>query len=248
MNCPFCLMSNPVLAKFCMECGASLTTTPQQETEEADQFPNTERRHVSVMFCDLVGSTALSEQLDPEDLREMILAYRELCAKVIRRNGGQIAQSFGDGLMVYFGYPIAYEDNSQRAISTGLEIVTQIEQLSTQRMQELGVKLQVRIGIHTGKAVIGETGSGDTYELMDIVGDTPNIASRIQGIAAPNTVAISAATYHIAQGYFECKSLGKHHLKGIHKPMEVYVVQSEKLRHNRLEAATNGLTPYVGKY
>jgi class 3 adenylate cyclase/predicted ATPase/energy-coupling factor transporter ATP-binding protein EcfA2 len=247
VNCPICLTSNPVSAKFCMECGTSLTTTPQQETAEVDQVSNTERRHVSVMFCDLVGSTALSEQLDPEDLREMILAYREVCAEEIHRQSGQIAQSFGDGLMVYFGYPIAYEDNSQRAIRTGLNIVAQMEQLSTRLMQELGVKLQVRIGIHTGKAVIGETGRGDTYELMDIVGDTPNIASRIQGIATPNTVAISAATHHIAQGYFECKALGKHSLKGIQQPMAVYAVQSEKLRHNRLEAATSGLTPYVGR-
>ncbi len=253
-QCPHCQMENLPQANFCMGCGIPLTKeTPligqQQNKGEAPppQSPQTERRQVSVMFCDLVGSTALSEQLDPEELQEILLAYRRVSADVIRRNGGQIAQSFGDGLMVYFGYPIAHEDNPQRAIGAGLEIIAQMEQLSTGLMQELGVELNVRIGIHTGKAVVGEMGTGDTYEHMGIVGDTPNIAARIQSIAAPNTVAISAATYRISQGYFECESLGEHTLKGISVPMAVYRVQKEKLLHNRLEAATSGLTPYVGR-
>lgn len=255
MNCPNCLFENPVTAKFCMQCGTRLsqeTSLPikQQlgnQKQEYPQSPQAERRQVSVMFCDLVGSTALSKQIDPEDLREIILAYRQLSAEAIHRNGGRIAQSYGDGLMVFFGYPVAYEDNAQRAIRAGFGIIADMEQLNARLMSEKNIKLDVRIGIHTGRAVLGEMGNDDTHEQMAIIGDTPNIASRIQTVAPVNTVVISAATYKIIQGYFECQSLGYHSLKGVPQPMEVYGAQQEKDVHNRLEAATGCLTPYVGR-
>ncbi len=199
------------------------------------------------MFIDLVGSTALSENIDAEELRDAILAYREVSAEAIRPAGGQIAKSFGDGLMVYFGYPIAYEDNAQRAMRAGLGILAGMAKLNARLLPEKGLQLDVRIGIHTGRAVIGDTGSGEIREVMDIVGDTPNIAARIQGVATPNTVAISTATYTITRGYYECESLGVHTLKGILEPMQVYRVLRETGIHQRLQASPHQLTPFVGR-
>ena len=135
------------------------------------------------MFCDLVGSTALSIQLDPEELREVILAYRETCASVIHRFDGFLAKYIGDGLLVYFGYPVAHEDDAQRAVRVGLGIVEALQELSLPRVR-LPHPLQVRIGIHTGLVVAGEMGVADQPEPLAIVGETPNVAARIQGLAA----------------------------------------------------------------
>ena len=136
-----------------------------------------ERRQLTIMFCDVVGSTALSTQLDPEELREVILAYRETCASVIRRFDGYLAKYIGDGLLVYFGYPHAHEDDAPWAVRTALEIVEAIQQLSFPTVQ-LPRPLQVRIGIHTGLVVAGEMGVGNQPEPLAIVGETPNIAAR----------------------------------------------------------------------
>src|SRR3989442_269122 len=165
------------------------------------------------MFCDLVGSTALSEQLDPEELREVVRAYQEVCAEVIGRFAGHIAQYLGDGLLVYFGYPVAHEDDAQRAVHTGLGILAALRE-SPLLNTRLSQPLQVRIGIHTGLVVVGEMGSGERRENLAL-GDTPNIAARVQGIAEPDTVVISAATYRLIQGFFECHALGPHILKGV---------------------------------
>src|SRR5712692_4926317 len=145
------------------------------------------------MFCDLVGSTALSEQLDPEELREVVQAYQEMCATAIARFEGHLAKYLGGGVLVYFSYPLAHEDDTQRAVRTGLEILASLPQLNA-RLQH---PIRVRIGIHTGLVVTGEMGGGETREPMAIVGETPNIAARLQEIAAPNTVAISAATHRL---------------------------------------------------
>ena len=229
---------------------ASLSVSQSSKPKAKSQKPKStgaERRQVSVMFCDLVGSTALSERVDPEELREMVLAYQEGAATAIRQNGGQIARSFGDGLLVYFGYPVSYEDNPQRAVRAGLGIIAEMKTLNQRLMLQFGVELKVRIGIHTGLAVVGEMGSGDILERMAIVGETPNVAARIESLAATNTVAISSVTYRLVQGYFECESMGLHQLKGISEPMAVYrVVRSHAIR-NRLDLALQDLTPYVGR-
>jgi class 3 adenylate cyclase/tetratricopeptide (TPR) repeat protein len=199
------------------------------------------------MFCDLVGSTPLSEQLDPEELREVVQAYQETCAEVIHRFEGHIAQYLGDGLLVYFGYPLAHEDDAQRAIRTGLGIVEEMERLNTRLEQEKSIKLAVRVGIHTGRVVVGEMGGGEKREQLAL-GDTPNIAARVQGIAKPDTVAISSFTYGLIQGFFVCQDLGFHTLKGISQPMAVYQVLRESSIRSRFEkAATTGLTPLVGR-
>ncbi|MBI3798619.1 MAG: AAA family ATPase [Deltaproteobacteria bacterium] len=239
-----------------------------------------ERRQLTVMFCDVVGSTALSEQLDPEELREVIRAYQETCAGVIGRFEGHIAQYLGDGLLVYFGYPVAHEDDAQRAVRAGLEIVAALQkwvpsprgalmnQGSTEgqaqsraRQQAADIPLphgrgsdlflphhlQVRIGIHTGPVVVGEMGGGGKREQLAL-GETPNIAARLQGLAEPDNVVVSAATQRLVAGLFECQDLGPQALKGISTPMAVYRVVGEGTARTRFDVAVGrGLTPLVGR-
>src|SRR5262249_54390523 len=149
---------------------------------------------------DLVDSTLLSTQLDPEDLREVVRAYQAACAEVIQRFEGHIAQYLGDGLLVYFGYPQAHEDDARRALRTGLGIVEVMGALNSRLAQRQGVRLALRLGIHTGLVVVGAMGGGGRQEQLAL-GETPNIAARLQGLAAPDTVVISAATFRLVQGY-----------------------------------------------
>ena len=160
-----------------------------------------------MLFCDLVDSTVLASQLDPEDLREVVRAYQDTCAKVIARFEGHIAQYLGDGLLVYFGYPLAHEDDAQRAVRAGLGMVEAMGQLNTRLTQERGVQLAVRLGIHTGLVVVGDVGGGTRQEQLAL-GETPNLAARLQGIAAPNTLVISATTFQLLGGFFACQPLG----------------------------------------
>src|SRR5215470_4649099 len=162
--------------------------------------PEAERRQLTVMFCDLVDSTTLSSQLDPEEYRDMVRAYQRVCAEVSTRFDGYIAQLLGDGLLVYFGYPQAHEDDAQRAVRTGLGILAAMGDLNTRLQQEQGIQLAIRLGVHTGLVVVGAMGGQGRQEQLAL-GDVPNIASRIQGRAEPNTIAISAATYRLIQGY-----------------------------------------------
>jgi class 3 adenylate cyclase/predicted ATPase len=206
-----------------------------------------ERRQLTVLFCDLVDSTVLASQLDPEELREVVRAYQDTCAKVIARFEGHIAQYLGDGLLVYFGYPLAHEDDAPRAVRAGLGMVEALGQLNVRLQQDQGVELAVRLGIHTGLVVVGEVGGGARQEQLAL-GETPNLAARLQGIAAPNTVVTSAATVQLLGGFFTCQSLGTPALKGLAKPLEVYRVLHESTARSRLEAAgSTGLTPLVGR-
>ena len=217
--------------------------SPAVEPRPADA----ERRQLTVLFCDLVDSTVLASQLDPEDLREVVRAYQETCAKVIARFEGHIAQYLGDGLLVYFGYPLAHEDDAQRAVRAGLGMVEALGQLNVRLKQDRGVELAVRLGIHTGLVVVGEVGGGARQEQLAL-GETPNLAARLQGIAAPNTVVISAATVQLLGGFFTYQSLGTPSLKGLAQPLEVYRVLYESTARSRLEAAgSTGLTPLVGR-
>jgi class 3 adenylate cyclase/predicted ATPase len=209
--------------------------------------PEAERRQLTVLFCDLVDSTVLAGQLDPEEWREVVRAYQHTCAAVIARYDGHIAQYLGDGLLVYFGYPLAHEDDAQRAVRAGLGMVEAVGQLNTRLEQKCGVQLAVRLGIHTGLVVVGEIGGGARREQLAL-GETPNVAARLQGMAAPNTVVISAATVPLLGGFFTCQSVGTHLLKGLPQPIEIYQVRSESTARSRLEAAgSTGLTPLVGR-
>jgi class 3 adenylate cyclase/predicted ATPase len=205
-----------------------------------------ERRQLTVMFCDLVDSTKLSNQLDPEDYREVVRAYQSACTEVIQRYDGHIAQLLGDGLLVYFGYPQAHEDDAHRAVRAGLGIVEAIGTLPRFPHAQ-GITLALRLGIHTGLVVVGAMGGGGRYEQLAL-GETPNVAARIQGLAQPNTVAISDATYRLVQGYFACEALGAQTLRGIAEPIAVYRVLGESGAQNRLDiVSARGLTPLVGR-
>jgi len=218
---------------------AALHTTPRP--------PEAERRQLTVLFCDLADSTRLSGQLDPEDLREVVRAYQATCAQVIQRFEGHIAQYLGDGLLVYFGYPQAHEDDAQRAVRTGLGILDAMATLNARLEQTQGPRLAVRIGIHTGLVVVGTMGNGGRHEQLAL-GETPNLAARLQSLAAPDTVAISDTTHRLVQGYVRGDDLGLHRLKGIETPMRVYHVVEESDAQSRLDVAGGtGLTPLVGR-
>ncbi|MBI3246176.1 MAG: AAA family ATPase [Deltaproteobacteria bacterium] len=290
-RCASCGAENPSRFKFCGDCGASLPTQSSspvpsskfQVSSPQPSFPNPqhptpstqsagERRQLTVMFCDLVGSTALSTQLDPEELRDVVRTYQETCAEVIERYDGYIAQYLGDGILVYFGYPSAHEDDAARAVRAGLEILTAIAQLVPSPLVGEGQgeggknnaihtphpnlppqggkgrpRLQVRIGIHTGLVVVSEIGSSEKREMLAL-GETPNIAARLQALAEPDTLVISATTEHLVQGLFERQDLGPQTLKGISALLSVYRVMRESVAQSRFEATVNkGLTPLVGR-
>src|SRR6266853_4701959 len=220
---------------------------PAQVAPPAIPPPEAERRQLTVLFCDLVDSTALSAQLDPEDLREVVRAYQSICAEVIQRFDGYIAQYLGDGLLVYFGYPQAHEDDAQRAIRTGLGIVEVMGTLNSRLAQRQGVRLAIRMGIHTGLVVVGAMGGGGRQEQLAL-GETPNIAARLQGLAAPDTIVISETTARLVEGYFISHSLGMQDLKGLAHPLRVYRVLHASETQTRLDVgAIRGLTPLVGR-
>ena len=234
--------------------GSELGSPPQQagSTSEASSpvaaAPEAERRQLTVMFCDLQGSTALSQQLDPEELRDVIRGYQEVCAAAVGRFEGHIAKYLGDGLLVYFGYPQAHEDDPQRAVRAGLGILDNMGELNARLRDDNQLELAVRIGVHTGLVVAGEMGGGETLEALAIVGETPNIAARLQETAEPNTVVISDVTATLVQGFFVCSTLGLHELRGISEPMELFAVLSESGAQTRFDvAAAARLTPLVGR-
>src|SRR5215475_3695393 len=201
-----------------------------------------ERRQVTVMFSDLVGSTALSARMDPEDLRELISAYQKCVAEAVRRFGGFVARYFGDGVLVYFGYPEAHEDDAERAVRAGLELIAAMIALKTP------ASLQTRVGIATGLVVVGDlTGSGEAQE-RGIVGETPNLAARLQGIAEPNTVVIAEATRRLLGNLFELRDLGARDLKDIAEPVRAWVALRASTVESRFEALhPSGLTALVGR-
>src|SRR2546427_446042 len=209
--------------------------------------PEAERRQLTVMFCDLVEFTKLSSQLDPEEYRDVVRAYQRVCSEVITRFDGHLAQLLGDGLLIYFGYPQAHEDDAQRAIRAGLGMLAAMGDLNQGLQQAKGIQLAIRIGVHTGLVVVGEMGGAGRQEQLAL-GEVPNIASRIEGLAAPNTLVISEATHRLVQGYFDCQDLGTQTLRGVAQPLQVYRVLQESGARGRLDVAvTRGLTPLVGR-
>jgi class 3 adenylate cyclase/predicted ATPase len=206
-----------------------------------------ERRQLSVLFCDLVGSTELATRLDPEDLRNVVRAYQGAAAAVIARYDGHIAQYLGDGLLVYFGYPRAHEDDAQRAVRAGLGILQAVHSLNPALERDHGLRLDARIGVHTGLVVAGEIGGGEHRERL-AVGETPNLAARIQSMADPGTLLISGATHHLVGGYFVTRDLGLRELKGIAQATAVFEVLQESAARSRMDVASAaGLTPLTGR-
>jgi class 3 adenylate cyclase/predicted ATPase len=204
-----------------------------------------ERRQLTVMFCDLVGSTAMSARFDPEDMHEIVAAYHKCCASSIDRNGGFVAQHTGDGMLAYFGYPLAHEHDAERAVGAALEIVEAAPKLAT----AAGAPLHARVGIATGIVVVGHLmGSGEESQARRVVGDAPNLAARLQGIAEPDSVVIAEGTRRLLGDLFEFRDLGAQELKGAAGPTRVYAVLRESPQESRFEALhAGGVTALVGR-
>ena len=206
-----------------------------------------ERRQLTVLCCDLVDSTALAARLDPEDFREILRAHHQTCAAVIHRFDGYLAQYLGDGVLGYFGYPTAHEDDPQRAVRAGLGILAATATLSTRFRLPSEAPLAVRLGVHTGLVVVGDVGTEASQGPLAL-GETPHIAARLQGAAAPHTLLVSAATWQLLGGFFAGQTLGATSLQGLAQPLEVYRVISESTARSRLDVASRtGLTPLVGR-
>jgi class 3 adenylate cyclase len=201
-----------------------------------------ERRQVTVMFCDLVGSTALSARMDPEDLREIIAAYQKCVTETVQRFDGYVAKYMGDGVLVYFGYPQAHEDDAERAVCAGLQLISAVTALKSQ------TPLQSRVGVATGLVVVGDLiGSGEARE-HGIVGETPNLAARLQSIAVPNQVVIAESTRKLLGNLFELENLGTKELKGIASPTRAWEAIRASSVEGRFEALhASDLTDLVGR-
>jgi class 3 adenylate cyclase len=223
---------------------ASARPAPPEPLPTPDQPPDdaAERRQVTVMFSDLVGSTALSARMDPEDLREVISAYRECVAETVGRFGEFLARYFGDGAPIYFGYPQANEDDAERAVRAGIELVAAVRDLKR------GVSLQTRVGIATGVVVVGDLIRSEEGQERGIVGETPNLAARLQAIAEPEMVIIAESTRKLLGSLFELKDLGAKDLKGIAGPMGTWAALRASPVESRFEALHGtGLTALVGR-
>jgi class 3 adenylate cyclase/predicted ATPase len=222
--------------------GASETPKPPASDTDKRFKGTAERRQVTVMFSDLVGSTALSAGMDPEDLRELVSAYQKCVAETVRRFDGFVAKYMGDGILAYFGYPQAHEDDAERAVSAGLELIAAVAGLET------STPLRTRVGIATGMVVVGDLiGSGDAQE-RGIVGETPNLAARLQAIAEPNSAVIADSTRRLLGNLFELQDLGARDLKGMPAPVRAWMPLGASLVESRFEALhANGLSALIGR-
>ncbi len=234
----------PLNAIAALRADANAKAAPADAVPTIDKSPKdtAERRQVTVVFSDLVGSTALSARMDPEDLREVISAYQKCVAETVGRFGGFVAKYMGDGVLVYFGYPQAHEDDAERAVRAGLELIAAVGALKP------NAPLQTRVGIATGLVVVGDLiGSGEAQE-RGIVGETPNLAARLQGIAEPNIVVIAESSRRLLGNLIELEDLGAKDLKGIAGPVRAWAALRASSAEGRFEALhASGLTELVGR-
>ena len=245
-RCSGCGVTLDLMARFCSQCGAANNNNASQPLSVAAASPQNEaeRRQLTVMFCDLADSTALSQRLDPEALRDILRAYQDVCAGVITRFGGFIARYVGDGLLVYFGFPHAYEDAAERAVRAGLGILDAIRRLDSVD----GKALEVRIGIATGLVVVGDIiGEGASQEQA-VIGETPNLAARLQGIAGRSAVVVSSGTKELIGHRFGFDDLGPQTLKGMSEPVPAWRVTEVHDAESRFSAAhADNLSRYIGR-
>lgn len=249
--CAQCLTSNPPLAKFCAECGANLQQqrrSPSADDASAANIPwlskdaEVERRQLTILFCDLVGVTTLASTLDPEDLREIITAYHACAREIVTRHCGFIAQYLGDGILVYFGYPHASEDDAERAVRAGLELTAAVASVHSH-----GTVLNSRVGIATGLTVVSDlVGSTGEHE-RSALGETPNLAARLQAIAAPGGVVIAPLTRRLVGELFEYRNLGAVELKGFAHPIEATQVLAERRLESRFQGLRSAASALVGR-
>jgi class 3 adenylate cyclase/predicted ATPase len=241
VTCAKCGASNQPEERFCGECGAGLAEAGAGKEKVAPivGLGAGERRHLTVLFCDLVGSTEIAANLDPEEWREVVAGYHRAATEAITRFGGYVAQYLGDGVMAYFGWPAAHDNDGERAACAGLAILDAVLKLNGDATRPM---LAARIGIDSGAVVIGAGANKDA----DVFGNTPNIAARLQAIATPGTVLITAATHRLISGLFEVEALGRRALKGIATSVEIFQVVRPTGVRGRVQAA-RGLTPFVGR-
>jgi class 3 adenylate cyclase len=248
VRCTACGVENPPGKKFCSDCGAAMTIRASRAPAEAASpraaapMPSAERRQLTVLFCDLVGSTALAARLDPEDLREIIGVYHRCVADTVSRFGGFVAKYMGDGVLVYFGYPQAREDDAEQAVRAGLALVDSVGRLQAPE------PLRVRVGIGTGEVVVGDLIASGNGQERGVVGETPNLAARLQALAEPGTVVIGPQTRRLLGDLFECHDLGGIEVKGFPEPVHAYRVVGDSAIESRFEALHGAmLTPLVGR-
>src|SRR5262245_61144328 len=243
MPCPECGEDILASSRYCARCGARIATPPVVPPHGREG----ERRQLTVMFCDLVDSTGLGERLDPEELRDVLDTYEDVCVRVVEKFEGHVAQCRGDGLLVYFSYPHAHEDDAERAVKAGLEIVAALRDASPRLARVPHVELRVRIGIHTGPVVVGEMGATKRRGTLAL-GHTLNLAARLEAIAEPDSVVMSADTLRLVHGLFVTEKLGSFHLKGIAGPVVAHrAVRPSGVRSRLDVAGGQGLTPLVGR-
>ncbi len=242
--CPTCGSANRPGAKFCSECGQRLPGEPGRPmaVSAGGRLPSemrsdapTERRQLTVMFYDLAESTTIATALDPEDLREVIGAFHRCVTEEVRALGGFVARYVGDGALVYFGYPQAHENDPERAIATGLAAVDAVSRLTVH-----GYRPRLRIGIATGLVVVGDIVGTGVIPEQDVAGETPNLAARLQSLAEPDTVVISATTRRLSGGLFKYADLGELSLKGFAEPQRVWRVIGKGSVDSRFEAHRDG--------
>jgi class 3 adenylate cyclase len=263
-QCPACGVSNRPGAKFCRGCAAPLASSPGAAGIPAEPHPSVlsrgepvsagssveaqaveaERRHLTVLFCDLVDSTGIAARLDPEDWRELAASYLSAAARAIERFGGHVAKNLGDGLVAYFGYPQAHDDDPHRSVLAGLAIIEAIDALNRGPRNQRHPTLAVRIGVDKGLVVVGK-GNG---KGADVYGESANIAARVQTVAARNTLLITSAVHQLVSGLFLVEDQGEQQLKGIQRPLHLFrVIQPSGVRDRLAAAALRGLTPFVGR-
>lgn len=247
--CPECGTELPGAAKYCFACGTSLARAaqPVQAAAARPSQVDGERRHLTVLLCDLVGSTAVASQLDPEDWRDVVRRFQTSAARMIERYGGYVAQYLGDAVLVYFGYPKAHEDAAERAVRCGLGLLETLPSLNQELRAAHEVSFSFRIGIHTGPVVVGEMGGGDRRETLAL-GDTANVTARLQALAQPDTVVLSAATLRLVQGIFVTRDLGNREVEGLDAPMRLHqALQRSGMRSELDLRLAQELPPLAGR-
>ena len=241
-RCPACGAANPALNKFCGDCGGRLRADSAALASKPRGARPIERRQLTVLFCDLVGSTALSSRLDPEDFSTIIAGYRRCITKTVAGFNGFVARHHGDGAVVYFGYPQAHEDDAERAVQASLALVQAVAALPAKE------RLSARVGVATGVALVGDMSDSAVSEEHGILGDTPNLAARLQSIAKPGNVIISGRTKAIAGPQFEYHDLGKVEIKGFAKPVPAWQVAGKTAVASRSHALqSSDLLPLIGR-
>ena len=222
---------------------SALAAGTEPPSARQERRSEAERRQLTVLFCDLVGSTELATRLDPEDMGEVIRSYQERCSEIVSRWDGHVAKYMGDGVLAYFGWPTAHEDDPERAVRAGLELADAVADQITPH----GSVLAVRVGIATGLVLVGDLiGEGASRE-QTVVGETPNLAARLQGLAKPGAVVVASDTRRLLRGVFDLHDLGEHRLKGFDAPVTAWQVTGEAAAESRFEARAQQLAPLVGR-